>query len=133
MKREMPPDNPHRVEEGQCVRVTPGLPTGGMDELPQRQMDEQKAIEFLFGQIGLATAQHQALPGQAYLEFSEGLLALPPFMLQRCQLRRWRDRRVKERGHQPIEGLRVHDALQAAVDDAHDLSPSSCRRCLGEA
>jgi hypothetical protein len=42
----MTPDNLHRMDEGQRVRVTAGL-AASIDHQPaQRQMDEQQGIEY---------------------------------------------------------------------------------------
>jgi hypothetical protein len=73
----MTPDDPHRMDEGQRIRITAGL-AAGLDHQPaQRQMDEQQGIEFLFGQVGTVGAQHQPLARQRDLQFRERALDTP--------------------------------------------------------
>src|SRR4051812_17423469 len=47
MERQMPPDNPHRVEKGQHVGIAAGVLASLMDQLPQGEVGEQQAVEFL--------------------------------------------------------------------------------------
>ena len=79
----MSPDHPHGMQEGQLVRVAAGPAAGLVDQLPQGEMDQQQAVEFLLDQVDPTSAQHQARPGQGDLEFSAGPLALPAFLVQR--------------------------------------------------
>src|SRR4051812_8937162 len=80
---KMTPDDPYRMDEGQGVRIAPALTAGLDHQVAQGQMDKQESVEFLFGQIGTARAQHQLLARQRDLEFGEGSLLLPPLMVQR--------------------------------------------------
>ena len=59
----MPSDHPHGVQEGQMVRVTADLAAGLIDQLAQREVDQEQAIDLLLHQVGPAAAQHQ--PGKA--------------------------------------------------------------------
>src|SRR4051794_14942260 len=45
MERQMPPDNPHRVEKGQHVGIAAGVLASLMDQLPQGEVGEQQAME----------------------------------------------------------------------------------------
>ena len=86
----MPPDHPHGVEEGQAVRVAAVLAAGLIDQLAQREMDQEQAVDLLLHQVGPAAAQHQPLARQGYLQFGEDALALPALMIQGRQFRRRR-------------------------------------------
>src|SRR3954454_23320375 len=44
---QMPPDHPHGVQEGQTVWVTAGLAAGLIDQLTQRKLDQQQAVDLL--------------------------------------------------------------------------------------
>src|SRR3954452_6206209 len=48
---KMTPDDPHRVDERQRVRVAPALATGLHHQPTQRKVDEQQGVEFLLGQV----------------------------------------------------------------------------------
>ena len=109
----MPPHDPHRMHEGELIRIAAGPLTGLVHQPPQREVHEQQAIELLLHEIGPARAQHQALPRQRHLQFGKRTLAFPALVVERRQLRRRRGDRVEQRGDQPVERLRVHDALQA--------------------
>ena len=82
MKRQMPPDNPHRMEKGQRVGIAAGVLAGLMDQLPQGKVGEQQAVELLLHEIRPAAAQHQPLAGQAHLQLGEGALAFPTLVVQ---------------------------------------------------
>ena len=77
----MPPDHPHGVQEGQPVWITAGLATGLIDQLTQRKVDQQQAVDLLLDQIGPAAAQHQPLAGQGHLQLGEDALALPALVV----------------------------------------------------
>ena len=78
----MTPDDPHRMDEGEGIRITAGL-AAGLDHQPaQRQVDQQQSIEFLFGQVGTVGAQHQPLARQRDLQFRERALFLPALVIQ---------------------------------------------------
>jgi hypothetical protein len=101
----MPSDHPYGVQEGQLVRVAAGLAAGLIDQLAQREVDQQQAVDLLLHQVGPAAAQHQPLAGQAHFEFGEDPLALPALMIQGGQLGRGGRDRVEQGGDQPIQRL----------------------------
>src|SRR3712207_3779235 len=54
---QVPADDAHGMQEGQPVRVAAGPATGLVHQLPQGEMDQQQAIEFLLDQVDPAAAQ----------------------------------------------------------------------------
>ena len=73
----MPSDHPHGVQEGQMVGIAPSLATGLIDQLAQREVNQEQAVDLLLHQVGPAAAQHQPLARQGHLELGEDTLALP--------------------------------------------------------
>ena len=120
MEGQMPSDHPHGVQEGQLIRVTASLAAGLIDQLAQREVNQEQAIDLLLDQVGPAAAQHQPLPWQGHLQLGEDALALPALMIQGRQLGRGGRDRVEQGGEQPIQRLCPWHALQAVLDDPHD-------------
>ena len=116
----MAADDPHRVQEGEGVGVDAGLAAGVGHQPAQRQMHEHEPIQLLQGEIGEAAAQQQPLAGQRHLELGEGALALPPLVVERCQLRRGRRVRLEQRGDQTVQRLGIGHSVQTVVDHADD-------------
>ncbi len=62
MERQVPTDDPDRVEKGQRVGVAAGVAAGVVDQPPQGEMRQEQAIELLLGQIGPAAAHTASRP-----------------------------------------------------------------------
>src|SRR4029453_10863769 len=75
VERQVAPHDPHRMHEGELIRIAAGPLTGLVHQPPQREMHEQQAIELLLHETGPARAQHHALPPQRHLQFGKRTLA----------------------------------------------------------
>ena len=100
----MPADDPHRVKEGQGIRIAAGLAAGIVHQPSQGKVGKQEAIELLLGKIHPTAAQHQPLAGQAHLQLGEGALALPALVIKGGQLGSRCRVGLEQGGDQPISG-----------------------------
>ena len=71
MERQMPPDDAHRVGEGQGVGIAAGLAAGVVDQAAQGEMGQEQAIKLLLGEVRPPAAQHQPLPRQRHLQLGK--------------------------------------------------------------
>src|SRR3954449_13577086 len=83
--------------EGERVGIAVTHQGGLVHEVAQGEVGESQTVEFLPEEIDRPAAQHQALSGQADLDFMEGDLRFPPLMVQRGKLVRGSRLRIKDR------------------------------------
>jgi hypothetical protein len=78
------------------------LSCGLVHQVPDRMVDEQKAVKFLLGPVRVLRTQYQVRPAEVGLDFVEGGFALPSLGVEGGQFRGRGLVRVEDRVFSPV-------------------------------
>ena len=96
------PDDPYAVYKGELVRVHVRLERGFVHEAAYGPVGQQQPVKLLTDQIRRFAPQNGRSPLQVGFEFIEGGLDLPPFVVERGQLRSGRGLGIDDGRDQPV-------------------------------
>ena len=84
---------------------------GLVHQVPDGVVDEQEAVKFLLGPVGVLRTQYQVRPAEVGLDFVQGGLELPSLGVEGGQFRGRGLVRVEDRGDEPVDALMAGDGL----------------------
>jgi hypothetical protein len=100
-----------RADERDPVGIGVAVDGGFVHEVADGVMDEQEAVEFLLGAVGMAGAQNEVASAEVGLDFVQRGLELPPLGVDGGQLGRRGYGGVKDRGDQSVDVVVAGDGV----------------------
>ena len=90
-----------------------------MHQTADGEVGQQQSVELLSHQIRRLAAQDDFSPTQVGLQLIECSFDIPPQMIQRREFPGWRLIWVEDGCHEPVDRLRIRNALEDVIDYAH--------------
>src|ERR1700730_15291738 len=117
--RECAADDANGMEEGEAIGILVGFQRRFVHQATNGEVSHHEPVKFLPNQIRALAAQDDLGAPQMGLEFIQRGFDFPALMVERRQLCGGSCLIIQNGGDEPIDRLRVGDAVQAVVNDAH--------------